>query len=119
MRDELLDFLDRRRRGDLSYAAGDHCRFCPAIASCPHLRAIATDAAAIKLAAPELISSGEFGAQRLEAAMALVPLVDAWARSTAEVAKQYLMDGGKLPSFKLVKKRTGTSNRHQSRRSAT
>jgi Protein of unknown function (DUF2800) len=108
LRDQLIETLDRLRRGDLSYAAGDHCRFCPAIASCLHLRAIVTDATAIRLAAPELIAQGEFGAQRLDAAMQLVPLVDAWCRSTAEVAKAYMADGGKLKNWKLVKKRTGS-----------
>jgi hypothetical protein len=108
LRDQLIEVLDRLRRNDLRYAAGDHCRFCPALASCPHIAAIARDAAAIELAAPDLIREGEFGAQRLDAALSLVPLVDAWARSVSEVGKQYMTDGGKLKNWKLVKKRTGT-----------
>jgi hypothetical protein len=103
-RDRLIDALDRRRRGEFAYAHGDHCRFCPALSSCPHIAAVARDAAAVRFAAPELISQGEFGAERLDAAMRLVPIVDAWARQTAAIAEEYMMSGGRLAGFKLVRK---------------
>ena len=108
LRDRLIDTLDKIRRDDLSYQEGPHCRWCPAAAVCPHLAAIARDAVATKFAAPELVAAGEFGADTLDAALTMAPALDHWIRQTHAVALEYLVAGGKLPSFKLVKKSSGS-----------
>jgi hypothetical protein len=102
LRDRLIDTLDKIRRGHLGYDAGPWCRWCPAIATCPFLAAVARDYVATKLAAPELISAGEFGVESLDRALSMTPTVEHWVRQTHDTAKQYLMGGGKLPNFKLV-----------------
>ena len=107
LRDRLIDTLDKIRRNDLTYAEGPHCRWCPAAATCPHLGAVARDFVATKLAAPELVAAGEFGAESLERALRMAPALEHWLRQIHEVAKEYLLAGGALPGFKLTKKRDG------------
>jgi Protein of unknown function (DUF2800) len=107
LRDRLFATLDRIRREDFTYADGPHCRWCPAAAVCPHLAAVARDAVATQFAVPELVAGGEFGARQLNDALKMTAALEHWARSSHALAREYLMQGGKLPDFKLVKKRSG------------
>ncbi len=107
LRVRLIATLDRLRREDFTYSVGPHCRWCPAAGVCPALAATARDSVAAKLAAPELVASGEFGRSQLEAALELSGPLDHWVRQTHEVAEAYLLAGGKLKNLKLVAKRTG------------
>jgi hypothetical protein len=109
LRAEWLAVRARIERGALAYADGPWCRWCPVAGVCSHLAAIARESVMVRFAAPELIASGEVGAATLDAALQLVPAVDHWVKQVNAVAKQYMLDGGKLPSFKLVKKRGGSS----------
>jgi hypothetical protein len=107
LRDDLIRTLDRIRRQDFTYVDGAHCRWCPAAAACPWLAGVARDAVAVKFAVPELVASGDFGAQQLNDALKMTPALEHWARSSHSTAREYLMQGGKLPDFKLVAKRSG------------
>jgi hypothetical protein len=107
LRDLLILTLDRIRRSDFSYSVGPWCRWCPAAGACPALAATARDSVAAKLAAPELVAAGEFGAARLDAALELAPALEHWIRSIHKVAEAYLLEGGKLRSQKLVRKPRG------------
>jgi hypothetical protein len=107
LRDHLIDTLDRIRRSDLSYADGPWCRWCPSIAACPHLAAVARDSIATRFAAPELIANGEFGVESLDRALSMAPVLEHWIRQIHEVAKEYMVAGGALPGFKLTKKHDG------------
>ena len=108
LRDRLIETLDRIRKGDLSYAEGRWCRWCPAAGVCPRLAAVARDAVAVDLGvAPELVAAGEFGAAQLEAGLELAPALEHRIRSIHETAKDYLLAGGKLAGWKLAAKRDG------------
>ena len=118
LRDRLIATLDRIRRADFTYAVGTQCRWCPCAAHCVALAATARDSVATKLAAPELVAAGEFGAATLDAALELAPALDHWVRQTAKVAEAYLLAGGKLKSRKLVPETARRPDRRQPRRSA-
>lgn len=99
--------LDRIRRRDFNYEAGDHCRFCPVLGTCPHVRAVALDAALTKVAPqPEMIVSGEITADDLDDMLAKIQLVKTWESAIVDLADKYLHAGGQLQNAKLVRKRT-------------
>jgi hypothetical protein len=108
LRAEWLAVRARIERGALAYSDGPHCRWCPVAGVCPHLAAVARDSVMVRFASPELIATGEVGAATLDAALQLVPAVDHWVKQVNAVAKQYMMDGGKLEHFKLASKRGGS-----------
>jgi hypothetical protein len=107
LRDRLIGTLDRIRREDFTYSVGAHCRWCPAAATCPALAATARDAAMADLVAPELVSQGEAGAAQLDQALLMAPGLKHRIDQSWKVAEQYLLNGGKLKSHKLVSKRSG------------
>ena len=104
---EVLRTMERIRRRDFTYAAGSWCRWCPAAAICPHLAAVARDAALARITPnPEMVASGEFSADQLNEALNLISSIDAWCRAVTRTAEDYLVHGGKLANWKLVRKRT-------------
>jgi hypothetical protein len=107
LRDRLLALLERLRRQDYTYRAGEWCRWCAVAGECPMLAAVARDAAAADLAAPTLVADGSFGAAALDEALEMAPALEHRTRQVRLLARQYLMGGGKLRTHKLVKTTRG------------
>lgn len=87
------------------FAAGDHCRFCPAAATCRTLASVATSAlpangdamsAAIRLNSAELVQAW----QRL-------PMIKAWADAVARETLSRLSSGVHLPGLYLGRGKAG------------
>lgn len=104
---EVLAVMRRIKRREWTYEAGEWCRWCPAASICPHLAAVARDAALARITpSPEMVASGEFTADQLNEALNLISSVDAWVRAVTRTAEDYLVHGGKLRDWKLVRKKT-------------
>ena len=98
--------FDRIDRKDWTYADGAWCRWCPAAGFCPHLAAVARDAAlAITVPTPELVATGEISNEALADWLDVIDRLEHWARSVNEVALDYVVHGGMLRNRKLVRKR--------------
>lgn len=105
---DLLDFADelvRAAKATEDPAAplvpGDHCRWCPAAAICPALRAKA-NAFAAKAFAP---TGPGYDKAQLVKDLAEVDLVEARCKSVREFAYSEAERGEDLPGWKLVAKR--------------
>ena len=107
LRDEVIDVCRHVRRKDWTYAHGDWCRWCPALAVCPHIAAVARDAALAKVVpTPELIATGEISPTKLDEWLANADVLEMWIKQLNAVAEDYLRRGGRLDTRKLVRKRT-------------
>lgn len=103
--DELMEFWEKLDAGiaatkpdDAPTIAGDHCRWCPAAAICPTLRAQTVANIAMDF---EKVS-GMIDHDLLSKAMADVPILKARAKAIEELVEQELKAGRKVPGFKLV-----------------
>jgi hypothetical protein len=88
-------------------AAGNHCRFCPALGGCPAVRDLALEVARAdfqdppEFPAPELLSNAE-----LARVLTFNDVFKSWIKA-AEAEGQNRMERGEvLEGFKLVRKRT-------------
>lgn len=107
LRDEVIDVCRKVRRKQWEYAHGEWCRFCPALAVCPHLAAVARDSALAKVVpTPELVASGEMSAGELDALLELWDVLELKGKQLNAMAEDYLRYGGRLKTRKLVRKRT-------------
>ena len=107
LRDEVIDVCRRVRKKQWTYAHGDWCRFCPALAVCPHLAAVARDSALAKVVpTPEMITSGELSAEVLADWLDLADVLEPRFKQLNAVAEDYLLHGGKMRNRKIVTKRT-------------
>jgi len=86
------------------------CRFCKAKATCPALaqevaKTVFDDFEALDKpkAEPRMVPLG----QNLGRLYALVPLIEEWCRAIAAAAERKLLQGEKLPGFKLIAGRRG------------
>lgn len=77
--------------------AGDHCKYCPAIAICPVKTGQARKALMIDPKSAE--------AAELTQAMSMVAEVEEWARAVRAQAHEQAEQGLKISGFKLVQKR--------------
>lgn len=73
---------------------GDHCRFCPAAATCPKLKAIATDAA-------KKVFTEASRADDLAEALRLVAVLKPWIKSVEDTALAQAKSGNTLPGYAL------------------
>lgn len=96
--------------------AGDHCRFCPAIATCPAQVTRAQEVAqevfgAIEVsreAAQPLPEPKDLDRERISFVLANADAVENWFAAVKDHAKNLLNAGEAVPGFKLVR---GRSNR--------
>lgn len=91
---------------DAPLNAGEHCRFCPALAVCPAVHKLAentalTDFSALATRPIEVPMEPAALSKVLRAA----PLIDAWLRACEAAAMELLMRGQPVDGFKLVRKR--------------
>ena len=106
---ELVASAKATEADDAPVAAGDHCQFCAAAATCPELRSKALTAAKATFQAypegwtppaPEGLTL-----EQLAAVMQRAELVKDWIRAVQEHAHQMAEHGHVIPGFKLVDKR--------------
>lgn len=81
-------------------AAGDHCRWCPAAAVCPKLKAKAQETAKL-----EFRQDLSYDAKQLAESLELADVVEGWVKSVREFAYQEANHGRMPPGYKLVEKR--------------
>jgi hypothetical protein len=80
--------------------AGDHCRWCPAAATCPKLTAKAQEQAKLVFAPGVAYDHGQL-AETLE----WLPILAAWIKNVREFAYAEAEKGHDIPRHKLVEKR--------------
>jgi len=86
----------------MDYAFGPHCRWCPAVTSCPLLHTIAVDAALSGIVTNTAVP---ITPDLLDAALLVIPSLDLFAKRVSAAAQLYLEQGGTLKNAKLVAKR--------------
>ncbi len=77
--------------------SGEHCRFCPALATCPEVFEEAKRAAAM-----EFKEAYSVPINLIVEALDLAPIVEAWVKAVRKEALSRLMDEQELPGWKLV-----------------
>jgi hypothetical protein len=108
LRARLLALLDRVRRRDWGeFQDGPHCQFCPHAGYCPRLGAVARDPALADVAPASLVGTGAFSAEELDRTLVMGPALEHRLRQAHAIAKEYLLAGGRLESFKLARARNG------------
>lgn len=94
--------IDRVERRIFQYQAGEHCRFCPRIQTCPQLARAAEDAAmAAVVRDPDVVLDVE----ELDRRLAMLPALKLYFGKLEELGEAYLKQGGELQTAKLVAKR--------------
>lgn len=113
--DTLRAAADRTRDPKAPLAAGEWCRFCPAAGRCPELKQTALEAAQARFLAepllpvpaepqtPTLVVPDE--PEAVARALAVIPVIDTWAREVEGHAQRLLERGIAVPGYKLVRKR--------------
>ncbi len=96
-------------RADAPLHAGDHCRWCPAAATCPELSQVSMEEAGIVFdldqglaATPEPLALTERNMGKI---LKACDQLETWTRAVKERAFRMLEDGRKIPGYKLVAKR--------------
>lgn len=79
---------------------GDHCRWCPAAATCPSLKSKAQETAK-QVFAPGV----PFDQKNLADTLEWLPVLEAWIKNTREFAYSEAEKGHDIPRHKLVEKR--------------
>ncbi len=104
---ELLDFEDKvleaiaaTKRDGAALNPGDHCRWCPAKAICPALRA-----QSLEVARQDFAPGLAYKPEELAAALDKIPLIETWIKATREFAFEEAIAGRPPAGFKLVEKR--------------
>jgi hypothetical protein len=85
------------KAGDKTPCPGDHCSYCPAMATCPAKTGMIQIAKKIPKDTKEL--------DDLQKALRVVDEAEEWCRAVRKAAHEHLENGGKLEGFKLVNKR--------------
>jgi hypothetical protein len=87
------------------YVAGDHCRFCKALAVCPEQAKIACVVAQTDFAAPVLPKPETLSITALGDVLDKTELFASWANAVKVYAYNLLKSGQKVDGWKLVEKR--------------
>jgi len=113
--DTLSAAADATKDPKAPLAAGDWCRFCPAAGRCPELQKSALEAAQARFLADPLVPAPSATnpytlvvpdePEAVARALALIPIIDIWAREVEGQGKRLLERGIAVPGHKLVRKR--------------
>ena len=105
-KDDLARAADATAAPDAPVVAGDWCRFCPAKATCPAIKAL-VNARAKQVFSP-LAEAADIAIDATELAeqLASVPLIEAWCKGKTALAASMLKRGLTVPGYKLVRKRS-------------
>lgn len=79
--------------------SGEHCRFCPAAATCPELHSVA-----VTVAKNEFSPALSYDPLKLAETLERLPVLEAWVKSVREFAYGEAMHGRTPPGWKLVPK---------------
>lgn len=99
-RRDLIDFAKQTEAADAPLVAGDHCRFCPALTTCPKVKEMRQEVARGKFAKVNALAGED-----LKLALESVPLLQAWCKAVHEYAFAMASNGRAVPGYKLVDKR--------------
>ena len=105
--DALLQAAKATEAPDAPLVTGGHCRWCPAAAICPALRAKANAAAESKFAATPSVPL--YDKVMLADALRDLDEIEAYCKSVREFAYAEAERGEAIPGFKLVAKRANRS----------
>ena len=98
---DLVPALRLASRPGAPLKPGEHCRFCPAKATCPALRMLALDKAERDFAAPPDLSNADLATILDKAA-----LLDAWVQAVRDEAHARAQRGEDIPGYVLTPGRT-------------
>jgi hypothetical protein len=101
----LRPAVERALRPGQPLAAGEHCKFCPALPVCPENRQAAQDKA--RHAFDEPVT--RIAPDELAADLALADQLETWIKAIRQEAHERLEAGREIPGFKLVAKRATRS----------
>ncbi len=106
---EVAEAVKRASSPGAPLVSGSHCKYCPAVATCPELSRKALDDANIVfdtdvgiVAAP---SAQLITAKTLPGYLKAADQLDIWIKELRAVAYQLAEDGEEIPGYKLVPKR--------------
>ena len=115
-RDVLLPAAQATEAKDAPLCAGDWCRFCPAQPVCPEIRKAALqaiqaefddDVLPVKGKTVSLPDPLELNAEAIGRTLALLEILEPWAKSVKDTAKDMLNQGKAVPGWKLVAGKKG------------
>ena len=93
----LIEAWEEAQRDNPPAAVGDHCRFCPAMPTCPEQRK------GVDLALPKV--GQDIKVPELSDLMALCDQLEPWIKAVRKAAHETLEAGDPVPGWKLVPKR--------------
>lgn len=87
---------------------GEWCKFCPALSVCPSVKAVAMKQTELDFKDDDksLTDPSELAPEKLGKILEVKPLIEAWLESVAVRATHLLMNGTKVPGFKLTNRRS-------------
>lgn len=98
---ELTDYAKETTKPNAPLKSGDHCRFCPAAPSCPELERQALDTAVSDFSAIK-----SWNPEKIKIILEKAPLIEDFLKTVKEFAFNQMLNGEKVPGFKLVEKRS-------------
>lgn len=90
---------------DAPLRSGEHCRFCPALATCPEQAKNAVAIAQTDFAAPVFPAPDMLSVNDMSKILQFSDMLSAWAEAVKERAFGLAQAGTKIPGFKLVNKK--------------
>lgn len=102
---ELKDAAIRTEDPNAPLIAGDHCRFCRAIAVCPAHIERACEIAKTDFANPVLPEADQLTPADIAKVLQVSKQFNAWAGSVKAYALSLMLSGIDIPGYKLVEKR--------------
>lgn len=98
---DLIDAAKATEDPNAPIVSGDHCRFCPAAATCPEL-----SAKAMESAKAEFLPTPAFDVDTLANYLEKIPAIESWCKAVEAFAFREAQRGIDIPGFKLVPKKT-------------
>lgn len=97
---DLVDDAKATEDPNAELVPGDHCRWCPAKATCPALRE-----KSMALAAQSFTSLTPYNPQSLSQTLSMLSVIETWVKGVREFAYREAEQGRPPPGWKLVDKR--------------
>lgn len=98
---DLIVAAKETEKEDAILKSGNHCRFCPASATCPKLHEEAKQLALLEFSE----TSVSYDKTALKNALDFIPRLEAWCKSVREFAYNEATSGREIEGYKLVEKR--------------
>lgn len=110
--DVLIPGIVATKQADAPLCAGDHCRFCDALAVCPQQAKNALAVAQVEFSETTVVSEAtlpdptDLSPDQIVKVMEMAAVLSAWAGKVAAFAQEQAEMGVPLPGYKLVPKRS-------------